>query len=102
MLMKLRDFLKTRFGEHRRAVIANDASQLVAGPLPILVAFVPFLVAKIAVKDMKCISFQFGTAHSLMHVFRTFIITCPCSIFSDMDEFPLILFLMHDSLFNIL
>ena len=61
--------LRTRFGEHHRAVCANDASQPVAGhfnsgshvvsdvKIRALCQSVPFLVATIAAKDMKCVSF---------------------------------------------
>ena len=58
--------LRTRFGEHRRVVCANDASQPVArhfnsGSHVVsdtkIRALVAFLAATIAAKDMKCASF---------------------------------------------
>ncbi len=60
--------LRTRFGEHRRAVSANDANQPDArhfnsghhyiSDMKIRAhGSVPFLVATIAAKDRKCVSF---------------------------------------------
>ena len=68
--------LKNWFGKHRRAVCANDASQPVAknfnsGRYAVsdmkLEPFVPFLVARIATKDIQCVSFQTWNFTPLRH-----------------------------------
>ena len=78
--------LRTKFGEHGRAVTNSNAIQPVARHLQnngAVIAFliwkckpsVPFLVAMIAAKDMKCASFpDFGqfTLLALMNALATF------------------------------
>ena len=80
---KIERSLKIRFGEHRRAVIGNDANQPIARYL--ILAFtvfqiskfepsVPFLEATIDTKDMKCASFPnlaLSIPMLLMHVILT-------------------------------
>jgi hypothetical protein len=80
---KIERSLKIRFGEHRRALIGNDANQPIARYL--ILAFtvfqlskfepsVPFLEATIDTKDMKWSSFPnlaLSTPMLLMHVILT-------------------------------
>ena len=62
MMNKTGRRLRTRFGEHRGAVVANDASQLSARHINSGSHFVSDMV----IKEMKCISFsKFGTVHPL-------------------------------------
>ena len=77
--------LRTRFGEHRRAVTSNDANQPVArhfdngshcvSDMKIRDLCPISLVAMIAAKDMKCASFAslaLSTLLALMNVLVTF------------------------------
>ena len=75
--------LRTRFGEHRRSVTSNDANLLPDTSTMAVIVFliwkfepsVPFLVAMIAAKDMKCASFPnlvLSTLLALMNVLVTF------------------------------
>jgi hypothetical protein len=81
---------RTRFGEHRRAVIGNDANQPVARHFTTgnysasdmeIRAICPILVATIAAKDTKCLSFPnlaLSTTMALMNVFPMFKTVCLC------------------------
>jgi hypothetical protein len=72
--------LRTKFGEHRRAAIGNDAKQPVAKHFNTgidsvsdteSVPSVPFLEERIATKDMKSISFpnmELSTPMALMNI----------------------------------
>ena len=66
--------LRTKFGERHRAVTSNDANQPVARHFNNEPS-VSFLVAMIAAKDMKCVSFPnlaLSTLLALMNVLVTF------------------------------
>ena len=89
--------LRTRFGEHRRAVSANDANQPVARHFnsgshcisDMIIRALPFLVATIAAKDRKCVSFpnlEPCTLLVLTSVFPSFSVTCLCLTCSDIGR----------------
>jgi hypothetical protein len=77
-------YLRTRFGEHRHAVIGNDANQPVArhfntGNTVFLIwkfeLSVPFLVAMIAEMRLISINLALSTPMALMNVFLCLILS---------------------------
>ncbi len=90
--------LRTRFGEDDRAVSANDANQPVARHFNYgshcisdmkIRALCPILVATIAAKDWKCVSFpnlEPYTPLVLTSVFPSFSVTCLCLTCSDIGR----------------